>query len=354
MLLTSKKFLAALIVFQWMLIVYVLQHGQGSMPNEDHVSKAISSPVMNGISTRDSTYVVELEETPPIVQTGKRRAWKGVSATLALRAPRWFHRRYTTMLHNVLDNTPKDWAVQIFINPKWWSSEILKLHRGMHTLLQDERIVITELPEEYLRYKPKQIVIQPWFWKEMVADHIFLFSGNGVMCSHSLVSISAFDGMDFCGAPARGSGEGGDGGTHSIRSRRAMLDAIDFAKPGMDVGSESGFFTSTLKAMNKQTPGKYRLATKNQTILFGGGSELIVENHEVRQDFESHGPSLVMSGTGANLAWEIRDSLLQICPEWKLIFPSLHEPNCFGASPNADKCAASICALKPDRPKQGC
>ncbi len=31
----------------------------------------------------------------------------------------------------------------------------------------------------------------------------------------------------------------------------------------------------------------------------------------------------------------------------KIIFPSLHDPNCFGATPNGTKCAKSICALNP-------
>jgi hypothetical protein len=63
---------------------------------------------------------------------------------------------------------------------------------------------------------------------------------------------------------------------------------------------------------------------------------------------------MVVSGTGAKLSWKVREAMLQICPEWKLIFPSLHDPNCFGSNPVANKCAESICALKPDRPKQGC
>ena len=136
-----------------------------------------------------------------------------------------------------------------------------------------------------------------------------------------------------------------------------MLDAIAYGKPDMQIGSESSFFTSTLIEMNKQTPGKdkYKLADKNETILFGGAAQMVTaENNEIRPNFEQFGPSLIMSGTAMNIPWEVRDSLLQICPEWKLIFPSLHEPACFGATPVADKCKASICALKPDRPKRGC
>jgi hypothetical protein len=285
---------------------------------------------------------------------GSQKEWEGVAATLALRAPKWFHRRYTTMIMNVLENTPDTWAVQIFVQPEWWKSEVLMRHRGLHQLLQHPRIILTELPLEFWKYKPKQIFIQRWFWEQMATDHVFLFSGNGVMCSHSIISIRVFDGMAFCGAPGRGNKPGGYGDTHSIRNRMAMLDAIDCGKPGLDVSSETLFFTSTLLELNKKDPGKYHLCEKNDTILFAGGAQLITENSEIRENFEQFGPSLVMSGTGNNLPWDVRDVLLQVCPEWKLIFPSLHEPSCFGATPVAEKCSASICALKPDKARQGC
>ena len=345
----SKLTLLGVIVLQWLMLTTVLYHRQVG-----HISPEgsfLSSPasISQQVNVQQQTHQHQNQQ-----KIDYQQEWKGVAATLALRAPKWFHRRYTTMIYNVIDNTPESWAVQIFVHPGWWQKEILKFHRGMHKLLQHPRIVVTELPKQFWTHKPKQILIQKWFWEQMVADQILLFSGNGVMCSHSAVLIDAFHGMDFCGAPSRGNSLGGDGGTHSIRNRNAMLDAITYGKPGMDLGSESGFFISTLQKMNTETPGKYRLASKNETILFGGGAQLITEHNEIKADFEQYGPSLVMSGTGMHLAWDVRESLLQICPEWKLIFPSLHEPNCFGAKPVADKCAASICALKPNRPKQGC
>jgi hypothetical protein len=342
----NKTTLLFVILVQWVLLIYVISCGQPEV--------SIDAPSSSTLIVLPSQKLITSSEIkrPREAPDTTNLQWKGVAATLALRAPKWFHRRFTTMLHNVLDNTPNDWALQIFIQPEWWRNEVLKLHRGIHHLLQHPRVIVTELPGAYWKYKPKQILTQTWFWEQMVADHIFLFSGNGVMCSHTVVSIHQFDGIDFCGAPSRR--VGGDAGTHSIRSRQAMLDAIEYGKPSMDIGSESEFFSSTLAKMIKENVGNYRLATKNETILLAGGAELISENNLIRTDMEAYGPSLVMSGTGMNLDWNVRDALLQICPEWKLIFPSLHDPNCFGASPDAEKCAASICALKADRPKQGC
>lgn len=343
--LCNKSSLLVIIVVQWVLFTIVLYN------NHFQMDVAASDRYFPPLPVRSAQPIPVLQPNCP-QKVDSQEKWLGVAATLALRAPKWFHRRYTAMLYNVLDNTPDTWAVQVFIHPEWWNNEILRLHRGMYKLLQNPRVIVTKLPKQFWKHKPKQILMQNWFWEQMAANHVFLFSGNGVMCSHSGVSIDMFSEIDFCGVPANGLG--GDGSIHSLRNRRAMLDAIAYGKPDMDIGSESSFFTSTLVQMNKDTPGKYRLASKNETILFGGGAHMISDGKDVRTNFEQYGPSLVMSGTGMNLAWDVRDALLQICPEWKLIFPSLHEPNCFGASPVADKCAASICALKPDRPKQGC
>ena len=45
---------------------------------------------------------------------------------------------------------------------------------------------------------------------------------------------------------------------------------------------------------------------------------------------------------------------MTICPEIKMIFPSLHDPSCFGAKPNGEKCKKSICALRDPPRKGGC
>eukprot|EP00540_Astrosyne_radiata_P005231 CAMPEP_0116854384 /NCGR_PEP_ID=MMETSP0418-20121206/18562_1 /TAXON_ID=1158023 /ORGANISM="Astrosyne radiata, Strain 13vi08-1A" /LENGTH=272 /DNA_ID=CAMNT_0004487139 /DNA_START=71 /DNA_END=889 /DNA_ORIENTATION=- len=272
------------------------------------------------------------------------------------------------MLQNVMNNIPQDWAIQLVVHPEWWESEILKLHRGMKEFLKrhPERIVLTPIPEEYWRLKPKEVLMKRWFWNHLVADRVFMFSGNGVICSHSLARVEHFNGIAFLGVPfARGNGLGGDGSTHSIRDRRVMQVAISLYQKAVKAGekqvwtgSESLFFTTMLQEINRKlNMTKYRLAERNETILFGGGAQLITKDENnivIRDEMEQYGPSLVLSGTGAGLDWNVRDALLSICPEWKLIFPSLHDPNCFGATPQAEKCAASICALRPDRPKRGC
>ena len=56
-----------------------------------------------------------------------------------------------------------------------------------------------------------------------------------------------------------------------------------------------------------------------------------------------------------------RETFLSYCLELKTIFPSLHDPGCFGAKPDPNKCAVSICALRgtvlnpnQERRKGGC
>ena len=66
-------------------------------------------------------------------------------------------------------------------------------------------------------------------------------------------------------------------------------------------------------------------------------------NHEV----------FAVSGTLPSLDFKDRDKFIQYCPEVKMFYPSLHDPHCFGATPESDKCAASICALKPKTERRG-
>lgn len=51
---------------------------------------------------------------------------------------------------------------------------------------------------------------------------------------------------------------------------------------------------------------------------------------------------LVVSGTLPAVSYEERQSLLNLCPEMKVFYPALHDPNCFGAKPDGDKCALRL------------
>jgi len=301
--------------------------------------------------------------------------WNGVAATLMLNNPKWFQRRYTMMIQNILFNIPVDWGVQIFYTGTGQSQFGLDISPGLTRLIEayPNRIILTTIPVEIakLNKKPKQLWATEWIWKNMAANNVFTFTGNGAVCSNSHTTMHDILDLrlDYIGIPStRNKGVGGDGSTHSLRNRNAMVEAIRYQNSlgkGYDGEErEDLFFLRTLmemaKSINEGETIKYRIATKEQTELFGGISPTISKmkadewtDDKMKKTAEMAGPPLVVSGTIPSLGNAARELMLDLCPELKVIFPSLHNPSCFGAHPNGGKCAESICALKKEH-KGGC
>lgn len=133
-----------------------------------------------------------------------------------------------------------------------------------------------------------------------------------------------------------------------------MLQALEYAmlkienpkdreKAYKDWGLEDIFYLETLIEMKKKGLINVNIAPKEVTYQFAAIGSYANES------------VLVATGTLPDVEYSIRDTFLQFCPEMKFMYPSLHDPNCFGASPNGEECAKSICALKPkeERPS-GC
>jgi hypothetical protein len=118
-------------------------------------------------------------------QRPQRLHYAGVSATLFLDAPQWFQRRYTAMISNILMNTPRDWAVQIFYSPKGQSQIGLDINPGLVRLTQmyNDRLLLTPIPNELIKKfgtgRKMKYWADAWIWKNMVADRVFVFGGNG-------------------------------------------------------------------------------------------------------------------------------------------------------------------------------
>jgi hypothetical protein len=358
----SYFILISIIILQWILLSFLLADQQGSTTIQQ--SADLPSRLFHQLAEYSSQHQIITNDvnrttsdvtdiTTPVNHPSPEK-WTGVAATLALHSPKWFHRRYTNMIQNIIANTPESYVVQVFINPTWWNNEIHKFHRGMLSLEQHPRVNITKLPQHLATLKkPKLIMTNRFIWENLLHDRVFFFSGNGVRCANSIASWDAFDGIDFLGAPSK-IYKGGDVMAHSIRNRQAMLEVIDFKKGDAGESTETHYFSTGLEELNKKTPAKYRVGTYQEQILFAGGAELVSQNNTLRENAEQFGPSLVMSGIETDIPWAVREQLLMLCPEWKVIFPSLHEPHCFGAHPDASKCAATLCALNPDKPKTGC
>lgn len=277
------------------------------------------------------------------------RQYEGVAVTLMLNSPKWFQRRYTTMIQNILNNTPETWAVQIFYVATGQSQYGLDLNPGIArmSITRQDRIIMTEVPsnivQKYGMKRKKGYWTDKWMWETMVANKVLVFSGNGAICSNSKLSlldgtaVKLLSQFDYIGPPWRNlGGEGGDGAI-SYRDRNAMLDAINYEESNGQ-HSEDYYFIKTLKEMNKKNGKTYRIASKEQTYLIGG-----IETNDFD---ETQGPPMIISGTLSSLNHDIRNTILEMCPEVKAIFPSLHNPSCFGAHPDAKGCADSICALK--------
>jgi hypothetical protein len=165
-------------------------------------------------------------------------------------------------------------------------------------------------------------------------------------------------------------GTGGDGSTHSFRRKSSMLRILSTYPPPPDNNDADYYYflkhmLSSSKLSSSSSSAEYyypyKVANPETTRRFGGiTTTLDPEQKYALEDEEGTAmkivgaPPFVISGTLPGLEWSARESLLQVCPEWKMIFPSMHEPSCFGAHPNGPRCKATICALRENVPGHGC
>ena len=357
------RFLFLIIIVQWVLLSNLLLRQERNDRKEIiHSHKLLSSTGFSpsrGEAEADKEN--DLKLSAELISNNMTQNFDGVAAILMLNSPKWYQRRYTSTISNALTNTPPTWAVQIFHTGKGLSKAGLDNNPGIQRLqkLYPDRLKLTNLPSDLTnKFGMRKRLLywtDPWIWKNMLSDRVLVINGGGIICGNSKVSLldttalDTFGQLDYVGTPwAKFQNRGGEGSI-SLRNRKSMLDVIEYRKHDGRM-TEDFYFVSNLLDMNKiKFDGKehYRIASKEQTILFGGIS---TDNFD-----ESKGPPMVIMGTLPNLDNSIRNTVLEICPEIKLIFPVLHNPNCFGAHPNGEKCAKSICALQPpENRKSGC
>jgi hypothetical protein len=328
--------LIGIVFIQWFLFISILGHQTGT-------SSVVSSSVVlndNGSNNNDNNdrTIFTTATTNKLNNVTTKMDADGVAVTVMLKAPKWFHRRYTVMLHNVLANIPSTWSMQIFSNENWIIKDVIPLHPGLQQLREHPRVVWTPLTKELIKQKPKEIMKSTWLWENVIGENVFLFGGNGAICANSHHQIDEFVIYDYVGVPwGRYHGLGGDGSSHSFRHRSAMLRILQNHPPTSEMDSPD--YVYFVKYLEKDENAK--IADVATTYAFGG-----VSDPEIAP--------FVVSGTHASLNWTSRDTLLNVCPELKVIFPSLHEPSCFGAHPNGEKCKATICALQEKLPSSGC
>ena len=245
------------------------------------------------------------------------------------------------MVQNIIANLPPRWRVQIFSTGK--PDAGLEINPGLKKLIDGGVVEYTLLPSNLQSLKKKELMTHEWLWENMIADKVLVFGGNSAICGNSPHVLSDFTRFDWLGCPWEAyQGRGGEGG-FSIRSRSVMLEVIrrELQKnPDADPstlrrswGYEDQFFVSRLLQMERKGI-RLNIADRNSTLKFGSSGKFANEG------------SFAAFMTLAELDYDSREAFLSYCLELKMIFPSLHDPNCFGAHPNPALCKKSICALQ--------
>ncbi|KAL7534085.1 hypothetical protein ACHAWF_004713 [Thalassiosira exigua] len=347
----QTKVLVGIVILQWICISHLLLRelsydalvGSGG----EHGPAAVAVPPLPPPKKAIATQQLEGSATE---RSSSKPHFKGVATTVMLNNPKWFQRRYTMMIQNVLFNIPPDWGVQIFYTGTGQSQFGIDISPGLTRLIDNypDRIALTTIPPSIAKSnkKPKQLWTTEWIWENMMLSNdtardnqnVLTFAGNGAICSNSRTTMNDIIEMrlDFIGMPTnRNKGLGGDGSTHSLRNRKAMLDALQYQKEAGNRHNgeerEDIYFLRTLMEMNKNGKGdiRYQIATKEQTELLGGITPTISKmaadewnNDSMKKEAENAGPPMIVSGTIPQLGNAARELMLDLCPELKIIFPS--------------------------------
>ena len=254
------------------------------------------------------------------------------------------------MIQNILNNLPKNWVVQIYYTGEGQSLNGIQINTGLQRLVDSGVVKLVVIPPNIIqKYKMRKIymMLDPWIWENIPTNKVLVFGGDSVICSNSPYNISHFLSYDYIGAPwIDYHGLGGDGDM-SIRSKSLMLniikseynklsDAEKLTEYWLKWGREDLFFVNRLERLLENGNNKHiKVASKETTYIFGASNDHF--NHSV----------LTVTGTLPDISYEDRELFLTYCPELKIVFPSLHDPNCFGAKPDGQKCTSKLCAFHP-------
>ena len=181
--------------------------------HSSHSTSTSTSTIATTPSTSNSAAITVV--AVELADKQRKTVYDGVAVTLLLHAPRWFQRRYTMMVLNILNNLPKTWALQIFYSGEGQSKDGIEISLGLKRLIEGGHVILTRIAPAVLNERKKrfELMYHPWIWENMVADRVLVFGGNTVMCTNSPQNISSFDAYDYLGSPWDfKNGVGGDGG----------------------------------------------------------------------------------------------------------------------------------------------
>lgn len=343
--------LVGMCLVQFLIIIHLFVKREEISLAESEESTSVP-PLSLQIPANKITTVNQVD-LPVVKMTG---GYAGAAVFLNLHQPTWFQRRYSMMVQNVDSNIPPDWVIQIFWTGDGQSKSGIDINRGgLQRYLDSGRLVLTEIPKAILAVKRKkfELMVEPWIWENMLSDKVFLFGGTSVICSNSPYKLSNFTQWDYIGSPWNFKGGIGGDGAISIRNRKLMLQALNYALDKVkdpakrrmaykNWGQEDQFFISRILEMQqKGLVHDVQLAPKEETMKFSAMEDKL--NYDV----------LTVSGTLPGVPYDERQKFHNYCPEIKMFFPTMHDPSCFGAVPDGDKCAKTICALRPKSERRG-
>jgi hypothetical protein len=146
--------------------------------------------------------------SPPSKQEKATPPPEGVALLLMTDQPKWFQRRYSLLIHNLLSNLPSTWTVQIFYPDSKQFHAGVELNPGFKRLITNNhpRLHLTKLPPKLVkaRKRPIHLMLHPFIWENTLADQVLYLDGNHVLCANSPFSIQDFLRYDYIGAPGWG------------------------------------------------------------------------------------------------------------------------------------------------------
>ena len=133
---------------------------------------------------------------------------EGVALLLMTDQPKWFQRRYSLLIQNLLANLPLTWSVQIFYPDSNQYRAGVELNPGFKRLIESHhpRLHLTMLPPKLVkaRKRPIHLMLSSFIWEHTLAEKVLYLDGNHVLCANSPFSVEDFLQYDYIGAPGWG------------------------------------------------------------------------------------------------------------------------------------------------------
>ena len=154
-------------------------------------------------------------------------------------SPKWFQRRYSSMILNIWSNVPSSWLLQIFHYNTSQFYKGLDINPGLRRLIAKERsrVRLVPIPKRVKNgHKNKHMLFLPWIWDQILTDMVLIIGGNHVLCANSPYSLRDFlpkfagglgNGYDYIGAPWQSYHGVGGGGGLSLRNATTMRNILN-------------------------------------------------------------------------------------------------------------------------------